>query len=483
MKFTSASIGFGLVLLQCNVEARNPFAKKPAPPPPPKTLGGTISSIFKSKSEEALDVKGGSSVKPKKKKQKKVSPPPPPPVEAKPSKEEAAAVIDTKPAPLAPSRGAVDSLQLFQSDVTKVLKELRSEYNDPTVNKIFHSKRRPTFAVTWTHEMWEQQTSRWRFLGLFLHWYSSALLKRVLPQLTVLMLWTVAAMRIVDNQTTVLSNIKFPMTSLSLVSGFVGSLLALRTNQGLSRLMEARQIFGKCVHYTRDMSSLISHFVYHKDPQVGLKLARHLTIFGWLLKNFLRGQKASGGNDEDIIRTMLPNKADADYVLQQRKMPVAVVQRLRQGLHHCSEAHMLTTAEELSIDHTIQAMDAAIMMTERIVASPIPPLFTSHAGRLLIFYLFFLPIALHSSGTLNTIGTFVTVLAVGYAMLGLDEISYLMEQPFKVSPLYHLCKNSMRDVADSFCLHPPDIKGANRRYHAHSPQPYWTDGAEDSFQE
>jgi predicted membrane chloride channel (bestrophin family) len=126
-------------------------------------------------------------------------------------------------------------------------------------------------------------------------------------------------------------------------------------------------------------------------------------------------------------------------------------------------------------------MDQSIMVTERLVASPIPPLFTTHAGRLLVFYLFFLPLALHGGGTLDAVGTFVTVLAVGYAMLGLDEISHLMEQPFKLTPLYDLCKNSMRDVADSLCLFMPSLEEhKNGRYQADA-QPYWREGTTTGF--
>lgn len=384
-----------------------------------------------------------------------------------------AATVETSFVPPPPNYFNRDSVAKFAADITTVLTELRPDNYDPTVPAMFHAAKRPTFAVTWTHKMWESHTSRWRFINHFLYWPQSALLKRVLPQLSVLMLWCYAAIRIVEDKSSIMAHVKVPMTSLSLVSGFVGSLLALRSNQGLSRLLEARQAFGKVVFYTRDMSSIIRHFVYNKEPALALKLARHLSIFSWLLKNFLRGTKVNG-TDEDMIRTMLP-KADADYIMRQRKLPVAVVMRLRQALHHLGEGHKLSTSEELTIDHTIQALDQSIMLTERIVASPIPPLFTTHAGRLLVFYLFFLPLALHSGGSMNRIGTMVTVLAVGYAMLGLDEISHLMEQPFRLTPLYHLCKKTMRDVGDAFCLDPPSLDDSkNRHYHAEA-QPYWTD--------
>lgn len=391
-------------------------------------------------------------------------------------------ITTTSNAPRSPNAvPPADSLEQFSADVTRVLKELRAETYDPTVNPMFHKRNRPTFAVTWTHEMWSQQTSRWRFVNSFLYWHQSALLKRIMPQLLGLMVWTFFAIRIVDYETSPLSKMKFPMTSLSLVSGFVASLLALRSNQGLSRLMEARLVFGKVVLYTRDMASIITNFICPHHPQVALKLARHLCLFSWVLKNFVRGKKVTG-TDEDIVRVMLPSTADADYVLRQRKMPVAIVMRLRQALAHLGHGvskHRLSTAEELAMDHTIQAMDQCITLSEKLVASPIPPLFTTHAGRLLVFYLFFLPIALYSSGSLDARGTYVTVLAVGFAMLGLDEISYLMEQPFKLSPLYHLCKNSMRDVADALCLRMPDLDdGKNKLYEAQA-QPYWAEGVEE----
>eukprot|EP00977_Amphora_coffeiformis_P008510 scaffold1924_cov218-Amphora_coffeaeformis.AAC.2 len=374
------------------------------------------------------------------------------------------------------SRNGKDSPQQLAEDVAKVLHELRPQKYDPAVPKIFHSTLRPTFAVTWTHQMWERHTSRWRFFNNILYWPFSALIWRILPQLLVLMGWTYFALRLIQaDKITPLDTVSFPMTSLSLVSGFVASLLALRSNQGLSRLMEARLLFGKVVLYSRDMSSLMKHFVYHGNPDLALKMARHVSIFSWVLKNFLRGRKVTG-DDEDIIRTMLPHPADADYVLSQRKMPVAIVMRLRQALAHLSHAKALSTAEEMAIDHTIQSMDSIIMLSERLVASPIPPLFTTHAARLLTFYLFFLPVALHSTGSLNEVGIYVTVAAVGFAMLGLDEISHLMEQPFKLAPLYHLCKNAMRDVADAFCLPVPSLaekQNGDYDVQAKTPLPYW----------
>ena len=389
-------------------------------------------------------------------------------------------VINTEAAPPPPPSSPPppehfqkDSVEKLEGDIRRVLYELRGDEYDPTVSVMFHTARRPTFAVTWNHKMWEDHVSRWRFVSAFLYWHHSALLKRIIPQMTALLVWTLCAIPIVDHKVTFLSKISLPMTSLSLVSGFVGSLLALRSNQGLERMMAGRQAFGQVVFYARDLASIIRHEVYDEEPEIALKCARHLTLFPWLLKNFLRGTKASGGTDEDIVRAMLP-RADAEYVMIQRKTPVAVISRLRQALHHLSVSKTINIADEMGIDGTIQKLDESLMLCERLVASPIPPLFTTHAGRLLVFYLFFLPFALHGTGSMNGIGTFITVLAVGFSMLGLDEISHLLEQPFRFSPLYHLCKNTMRDVGDLFCIEVPSLDDRkNKNYHPDAPV-YWS---------
>jgi predicted membrane chloride channel (bestrophin family) len=96
-------------------------------------------------------------------------------------------------------------------------------------------------------------------------------------------------------------------------------------------------------------------------------------------------------------------------------------------------------------------------MCERLWGSPIPPVYTSHTSRLLVFYLFFLPVALHGARIENTVNILVTV-TVAFAMLGLDEISHLLEQPFQLMPIHELSRNMMMDVADAFVCQPPLLK-------------------------
>ena len=276
-----------------------------------------------------------------------------------------------------------------------------------------------------------------------------------MPQQLVLLLWTILSVYLEDQFLSTYKP-KIPLSALGTISTFVAFLLTLRSNQALSRLMEARALWSKVILNTREMSNLIASFIYPVDKQLALLLGRHVALFGWLLKSQLRFTKKD--DVVELVRTMLPNKRDADYLLSQRQKTVAVITRIRQVLAHLGKAHKLTTAEEIALDHTAHALSEAITSTGRIRASPIPTLYTSHTSRLLVFYLFCLPPALHLSG-LDGIMTTILTMVVGFAMFGLDEISHLFEQPFRVIPMYQMSKRAMQATADCFTCRPPALDG------------------------
>ena len=345
-----------------------------------------------------------------------------------------------------------DSLSAFAKDVKHVLHVLRESPTDPTIPKLFRRKRL-SYSNTWTLEDWERHSSRKRYFRYIIKYPKSRLLRRTAPQMVTLTLWGFLSIWIEDN---FFLKKTIPLTSLGIVSSFVAFLLTMRSNMGLSRIDEGRKIWSKVVLQTREMAHLISAFVYPSDKQIALMLARHIACFGWLLKSQLRF--VTEEDIADIVNTMLPNKEDAQYVMNHRQKPIAVVMRIRQVIHLLAKQGKLTTAEEIALDHSAHSLSDIVTSTGRIRASPIPTLYTSHTTRLLTFYLFFLPPALHWSG-LDTYVTMLVTWAVGYAMLGLDELSHLCEQPFRLMPMYQICKRSMMGVADAFTCRPPTLKG------------------------
>lgn len=344
-----------------------------------------------------------------------------------------------------------DSLEKFSKDIKYVLHELRGSAVDPTIPKLFRNEKRLSYANTWTLEDWEKHYSRKRYIRYILNFPKSRLLQRIAPQMMALTIWAFCSVWIEDK---LLKRRTIPLTALGIVSSFVAFLLTMRSNMGLSRLDEGRKAWNKVVLQSREMAHLISAFIYPHDKQLALMLGRHVACFGWLLKSQLRF--VSEEDIADIVNAMLPNKEQAQYILQHRQKPIAVVMRIRQVIHHLGQRGILTTAEEMALDHTAHNLNDVIASTGRIRASPIPVLYTSHTTRLLTFYLCFLPPALHWSG-LDVMVTMLVTWAVGFAMLGLDELSHLCEQPFRLMPMYQISKRSMMAVADAFTCRPPPI--------------------------
>jgi ion channel-forming bestrophin family protein len=363
-----------------------------------------------------------------------------------------------------------DSLDSFERDLAHVLKTLRAAPLDASIPFSFGTSGNPSFTRTWTDDDWDRHTSRWRFFFYMRTLPKSRLLWRLSPILGVYTAWCLGAAWLFTHPH-VSPVLAIPLTPLSLISTFVAALLTLRSNQGLSRLAEGRVAFGQTVLYTRDLAQQVMATVYPKHPVLALKLGRHLSIFGWTLQNFLRGRQSIHGRDEDIVQTMLC-EADARFLLNHRKMPVAIVTQCRHILYYLATNDYITHADRLFLDRSIQKLDICITTCERIKASPIPPLYTAHLGRLLLCYLGLLPWALLATGSLQIWGTLATSSVIGYTMLGLDEISHLLEQPFRLMPLYQLCKNSMKDVGDAYCQRVPPVIPNNEYYEPVTPS-YW----------
>jgi predicted membrane chloride channel (bestrophin family) len=146
--------------------------------------------------------------------------------------------------------------------------------------------------------------------------------------------------------------------------------------------------------------------------------------------------------------------------------------RLRQIFDYLATQQKLEKEVQKALVQTTFKLNETLMITERLRNSPIPPLYTAHTTRLLIFYLFWLPLALY--GTLrNSFATLLVTAAVGYAMLGLDEISHMMELPYRLMPLMQLSKMSMIDSADAIVYRPPPLDGEFNTEPAYSTPEYW----------
>ena len=375
-----------------------------------------------------------------------------------------------------------DSLENFEHDCSVVLNQLFPHAVDPTIPQWFDPHRQLSFTNYWGLKEWERHYSRTRYIRHILQFPQSRLLRRLWPQMTLLALWTVcgATMDVfwkksVSSSTAAAAPLfRVPLASLSLVSTFVAALQTLRSNQGLERLKEARLAMGRMILHTRDLSQLVSVYISPKDPQLGLRMARHLAIFGFLLKAHYRESLS-----DELVDLML-SPVDAAYIKTQRRRPVALVTRLRHFVQYAIQTGTITTTSEHTLlELNLQHLNDVIATGERIRGTPVPPVYSAHSTRLMVVFLLWLPFAL--LGSLSSFATFAVTMVVAFAMMGLDEMSHMFELPFRFMPLYHLSKLSLLDVADAFCRSPPPVtqqcieKGSNRQ----SRRPlYWPLGKE-----
>lgn len=346
-------------------------------------------------------------------------------------------------------------MQDYENSVARVLRDLRPWKYDPTVPKLFRL-RRLSFTNYWDLDDWSLYTSRKRYLRYVFGLPKSRLIRRILPQLVILAVWSGMASALAFTRKGIFDRLRIPLTSLSLVSTFVAALQTLRSNQGLGRLSEARLAMGDMVHYTRDTATLISTYFGRTDEcseRLRLKAARLLALFGWSLKQHLR-QTAS---TDDVYEALLipHHSTDAKYIMGERKVPVAIIHRLRSIIAYAVKRGIISSNEHRLLEQNLQGLDKVVATGDRIRSTPIPPVYGAHASRLMVFYLAFLPMALLN--VMSFQGTIEVTMIVGFAMLGLDEISHLFEQPFRFMPLYQLAKVSMMDVADAFCRPPPPL--------------------------
>lgn len=366
-----------------------------------------------------------------------------------------------------------DSIKKFENDMAKILAARNG--TDMTLPEEYRRKRSTRFTYTklWTHETWEAYNSRWRYVRSMVSFPKSRLLRMISPQLFGLMAW--AAIVSYGAPAAVMkyplfnrfSVFKLPLTPLSLISGFVAGLLTLRTNNALTRLFTGRQTWGRIMSLNRDLAQQIATYVYPYDEQLGLLCARHLAIFGMLTKTRFRDEK-----DNDITDAAL-SPVDAAYVQSQRKKAPACIQRIRQVIASMAGKGIVGPTPQLLMEQGLSEMNQLYTVCEGILSSPIPPLYTSNNSRILVFYLLFLPVALHLLNMLSPIATILTTGVSGFAMLGMDEITHQIEQPFRVIPMQPLSNRILQDVADAFVCETPKLPGTDgKEFHTKKPA-YW----------
>lgn len=296
-------------------------------------------------------------------------------------------------------------------------------------------RREATYAILWGRREWELHTSRDRYLQVLLRWPWSKLARGLAPTLALLATWSYVVWR---KHLTVTAN------GLGFLASPIGLLLAFRVNSCVARFHAAREIWGTMTYTARNLASTLSSCSPHEiDASTRASCLRYLVAYAWCAK------AASAFDDPATLAPLLEallEAEDARDVAAARKPALKVLSLLKRA----------TVALPIEGSHVQKGVYAAISDLdrlyggiERLLSTPLAPMYMRHYQRGLLLWLAMLPCGLVKAGCTTAAKLALVVVSVSYLMLGIDEIGIQIEQPFAVMPVHALAAGLTRDVTDA----------------------------------
>ena len=281
-----------------------------------------------------------------------------------------------------------------------------------------HSKYDSSYTKAWTNKNWEfhQIRSFWRYQRHIKSWGKSPTARAVLPTVVSIVVWSLLVYFVSQRFSVVTTEASFS-TGIASFTAPISLLLALRTNRSLTRLLEARIMYGRMVRACGSLACLVANYVAPLDVSKAILMARYLSIYGWTVKGWCREEDA-----HHVCRVMLPY-SEATWLEQSpADLPTSIIFRLRQLISTSVNDLPLSAANAME-DRLVDFEDI-LGIFRRLLGSPIPPTYTRHTSRVLCLYLGLLPIALVSSNA-SLLSMLITVSVCSYVFVGLDETRYV----------------------------------------------------------
>lgn len=337
-----------------------------------------------------------------------------------------------------------DSLKRLQNDFN-VLREIRpADPSKDTSAPVAIISAGSSYTRLWTTHTWEQHSRppHRRYFRHVVRWIYSTTARKIFPTVVIATLWAGLVSTVAQNCAAVGKFIPSAGSTavLSFLAAPLGLLLTLRTNQSMSRLLEARQAWGRLTLHARSLANVAAVYLYPMNPRAAVLLVRHLSTLGWVLKSHLRGEGIE--SDRAVLSAMLGDGTDYEWLIQQPRRTVAIMSRIRQivgtvmtSRDEGSETRVSTTL--LVAEEKVAGLEQVLGICERISTSPIPPTYTRHLSRTIFLWLFSLPASLVSTG-LSTFGVMTATMVATYVLVGLDEVGFEIHNAFQLLPLQQL---------------------------------------------
>jgi putative membrane protein len=221
---------------------------------------------------------------------------------------------------------------------------------------------------------------------------------------------------------------------MELVGGALVLLMVLRTNAGYDRWWEGRKLWGGIVNQSRNLAITALTYGADAEHEWRQRFAGWTAAFAHVSRRSLRGER-----ELPELEKLIGPQATA-RIARAEHMPNAVAAKLAELLGEAVERGWLSPFTMLRCDEERALLIDHVGACERIVKSPLPLVYVIKVRRFVALYLLVLPFSL-----IDRVGWAAPLLTmlVAYPMLGLDQISVQLENPFAIRNLGHLPLDSI----------------------------------------
>ncbi|AGP36946.1 hypothetical protein BE04_29430 [Sorangium cellulosum] len=251
-----------------------------------------------------------------------------------------------------------------------------------------------------------------------------AVAARLLPRMLVFALAAVASV-VVHQRAPSIALRPEPVEASAVV---LGLLLVFRTTAGYARWWEGRTLWGGIVNQSRNLT--VSAIAYGPaDAAWRQAVTRWVAVFAHVTRRSLRAERTL----PEVVT--LVGALDAAAVAGAEHMPSYASARLAALLRDARDQHRMDPFAFVQLDRERASLLEHAGGCERILATPIPSVYSLTTRSFIAVYLLALPLAL-----VGSLGWFapVAALLVTYPILAVEQIGAELQIPFATTSLSHL---------------------------------------------
>jgi putative membrane protein len=278
-----------------------------------------------------------------------------------------------------------------------------------------------SYTRLWTSSTWKSHSRppHLRYARHVLLWNTSTTARQIFPSVVISVLWAMTLSLLSQRSLwmqQLLRQVSPASTAVSILTAPLALLLTLRANSSLSRINEARLLWGRLVLHVRTLSGLLRVYLLPHAPRTTIAAARLLTLVGWSVKAYVRGE--SNASEQDTYRTMV-DSATAEWLVPSdsetnknrpsrppsrtaltARIRLLCATAIREAERNATTTtngypiHSSWTTPHLLIEEQIANLEQVIGGCERLFGSPIPPTYSRHLSRVMSIFLFLMPVGL-----------------------------------------------------------------------------------------